>query len=444
MTQIQQLRQKGASLYLKGQVFESLAVYKKIITHPHYQKRLLLKDKINDLQGMIQMSNYVKLYDDALAYAENIFALAPNNFQSILTIATSFHFTQQYEEAIRYALKAQAMDESNFTIHDILAEAYMQIKDFTHARKAGIRSLALKEKYAEQYGTNSIPCHTVKPFNKKDKQKNIISFCLYGQSPKYCENAIINAQIVSEIYPYWSCRFYCSNDVPIDVIRRLKDTNAEVIVKPKPEDIKQMLFWRFQVMSDQTIDRYIVRDCDSVINEKEALAVQDWIKSEKSFHIMRDYYTHTDLILAGMFGGTVKIFEDINESISSFQKQVHTSRTHLDQLFLRQKVWPRIKNDVLIHDSCFHDEKNNSIDFPKGFNINKNHHIGMNEGAASVNVKLTDMTNLKNVKWIIHDNKSTICTYHSKITHNSYDAEIPTSYAYKIQNKEYFIQSIPY
>lgn len=68
----------------------------------------------------------------------------------------------------------------------------------------------------------------------------------------------------------------------------------------------------------------------------------------------------------------------------------------------------------------------------------------MNEGAASVNVKLTDMTNLKNVKWIIHDNKTTICTYHSKITHNSYDAEIPTSYAYKIQNKEYFIKSIPY
>ena len=153
--------------------------------------------------------------------------------------------------------------------------------------------------------------------------------------------------------------------MPIDVIRRLKDTNAEVIVKPKPEDIKQILFWRFQVMSDQTIDRYIVRDCDSVINEKEALAVQEWIKSEKSFHIMRDFYTHTDLILAGMFGGTVEIFEDINESISSFQKQAHSLRTHLDQLFLRLKVWPRIKNDVLGQDSFFHDKKTIALTFLK-------------------------------------------------------------------------------
>ena len=71
-------------------------------------------------------------------------------------------------------------------------------------------------------------------------------------------------------------------------------------------------------------------------------------------------------------------------------------------------MWPRIKNDVLGQDSCFHDEKNNSIDFPKGFNINKNHHIVMNEGAASINIKLSNMTNLKKVKWITYDNKITV------------------------------------
>ena len=78
--------------------------------------------------------------------------------------------------------------------------------------------------------------------------------------------------------------------------------------------------------------------------------------------------------------------------------------------------------------------KNNSINFPKAFNINKNHQIVMNEGAGSVNIKLSNTTNLKKVKWIAHDNKTTIFTYHSKITHNNYYAEIPTSYAYKIRN----------
>ncbi|MCP4970126.1 MAG: hypothetical protein GY932_05970 [Arcobacter sp.] len=41
----------------------------------------------------------------------------------------------------------------------------------------------------------------------------------------------------------------------------------------KTQDIKDMLFWRFSVISDKTIDRYIVRDCDSVISFKEAKAV---------------------------------------------------------------------------------------------------------------------------------------------------------------------------
>jgi len=445
LTKIQILRQKGGALYLNGQVSESLKIYKKIIKHPHYKKRVLLKEKINDLQGMVNMSIYLGLYDEALVYAKNIFTLDPNNFHSILTLSKSYHFKQNYEEAIKYALQAQKIDNNNFTIYDILAEAYMHLKDFKNAKKAGITALALKEKNAEQYSINSTNSYKIKPFDKNDKSKNIISFTLYGQSPKYCENAIINANMVSKVYPYWSCRFYCSDDVPSDVIKRLEDANAEVIIKSKPMDIKEMLFWRFLVMSDKTIDRYIVRDCDSVINEKEALAVKEWIESKKSFHILRDYYTHTDLILAGMFGGIVGIFEDINELISSFQKQKHTSRTHLDQKFLTQKIWPAIKNDVLIHDSCFYDEKNNSIDFPKGYKIKENHHIGMNEGAANINVKLHDITHLKNVKWIIHDkNNKTICTYHSKIIQNSYNAQIPTSYAYKIQNKEYFIKSIPY
>jgi len=445
LSKIHILRQKANQLYLKGQVLEALKIYKKVIQHPHFKKKVLLKDKLNDLQGIVTMSRYLGLNDEALIYAKKIFTLDSSSINSILTLSRSYLFMQNYNESVKYALKAKQIDENNFSIYDILAQAYMHLEDFKNARQSGIKSLFLKEKKAEKYSINTKNNCKAKPFNIKDKSKNIISFTLYGQSPKYCENAIINAQMSLKLYPHWTCRFYCSDDVPENIIKRLKDFNAQIIIKEKPKDIKEMLFWRFLVMSDKNIDRFIVRDCDSVINEKESLAVKQWVESEKIFHIMRDFYTHTELILAGMFGGVIGIVDDINKLINSFLKDIHNSRTHLDQNFLSQKIWPLIKDDVLIHDSCFHDISNNSIDFPKGYNIKQNHHIGMNEGAANINIKLNNEQNFKNVKWMIYDkNRIIICTYHSKIVQNSYNAQIPTQYAHKIQNKEYFIKSEPY
>ena len=42
------------------------------------------------------------------------------------------------------------------------------------------------------------------------------------------------------------------------------------------------------------------RDSDSLLNIREKKAVDEWIKSDKSFHIMRDHKYHKTRILAGM------------------------------------------------------------------------------------------------------------------------------------------------
>jgi hypothetical protein len=50
-----------------------------------------------------------------------------------------------------------------------------------------------------------------------------------------------------------------------------------------------------------------VRDADSVLNLRERLAVDDWLASGRWFHIMRDWWSHTDLVLAGMWGGVAGV-----------------------------------------------------------------------------------------------------------------------------------------
>ena len=39
----------------------------------------------------------------------------------------------------------------------------------------------------------------------------IISFCLWGDLPKYNVGAIRNAELAQKIYPDWICRFHIAN-----------------------------------------------------------------------------------------------------------------------------------------------------------------------------------------------------------------------------------------
>ena len=62
--------------------------------------------------------------------------------------------------------------------------------------------------------------------------KKIISFCLWGDNPKYTIGAIENAKLAKTIYPDWICRFYVSENVNQSIINKLIELNSEIIKKP--------------------------------------------------------------------------------------------------------------------------------------------------------------------------------------------------------------------
>ena len=104
------------------------------------------------------------------------------------------------------------------------------------------------------------------------------------------------------IYPGWRCRFYIDGSVPATTVDRLRTLDAEIVERARKSGSQRSYFWRYEVANDADVDRYLVRDVDAVINTKERVAVDDWIASGKHFHVMRDYITHTELMLAGMWG----------------------------------------------------------------------------------------------------------------------------------------------
>jgi hypothetical protein len=121
-----------------------------------------------------------------------------------------------------------------------------------------------------------------------------------------------------------------------------------------------------------------VRDCDSVVNAREAKAVDDWIASGKSFHIMRDWWTHTDPVLAGMWGGIAGVLPSMRLLLGTY-KSKHLETPNWDQWFLRDRVWPLIRDHALIHDRYF--ASRNAMPFP-GEMPAGNLHVGQDEFAV--------------------------------------------------------------
>lgn len=175
------------------------------------------------------------------------------------------------------------------------------VKHFEEARYYARLSLQRKKSQLEEQGVSAYPIPTSSaPGLSPNKRKNIICFSLFGCLPRYCETAVINVNLAKIIYPEWTCRFYLDDSVPNDVVQRLQQKGAEVIKVTPTQQTVSGLFWRFFIFDDPKVHCFIIRDADSLLSFKERAAVDEWLKSGKWFHIMRDSLEHSELILAGM------------------------------------------------------------------------------------------------------------------------------------------------
>jgi hypothetical protein len=182
--------------------------------------------------------------------------------------------------------------------------------------------------------------------------KNIISFSLYGDKKLYPVGALKNALLQKTVYPEWTCRFYVDDKVPKEVIEQLKDYGSEIIEKGPSRNFIGS-FWRYEVAFDPSVDRYAVRDCDSRLNDREYLAVKEWISEGTSFHIMRDHPNHLHVIMAGMWGGISGKVPEFEQIYTNYIKQSN-GEFWSDMYFLETLLWDGyIKKNHTAHDEYF-------------------------------------------------------------------------------------------
>ena len=177
----------------------------------------------------------------------------------------------------------------------------------------------------------------------------VIAFSLWGDSPKYTMGAIKNAEIAKEIFPDWTCRYYLGSDVPEYITRELGNLDAECC--PMNGSGWNGMLWR--CFAADSHDIVLSRDTDSRLGHREKAAVDEWLESEKDFHIMRDHPYHATEILGGMWGARNGILKGIKQMIRDHNNGNFDDKYQVDQNFLRDVVYPIVKENSIVHDEFF-------------------------------------------------------------------------------------------
>lgn len=202
----------------------------------------------------------------------------------------------------------------------------------------------------------------------------VISFSLWGNKSIYQVGSIRNAKQAKEFYPDFECWFYIHEPtVPIDIIKKLQEFDNVKIIYKNGDLLKvKPRMWRFEAIDEPNIDLIMSRDVDTKILLREKLVVDEWIKSNKLLHIMRDHPWHKYRIQGGMFG--VKKSNIIwKDKINNF---IQENEYIYDQDFLQDVIYPLYKDNCIIHASFnkFNDE--DCLNFPIDHNQDDYRFIG--------------------------------------------------------------------
>ena len=184
-----------------------------------------------------------------------------------------------------------------------------------------------------------------------DGKRKVISFCIWGNCNLYNYGIWENAMLIPVIYPGWIMRVYYTESCKQEIIKELKKLPYVECSLFVTDNSFRNTMLRFLPAYEENNDVVIVRDADSRVNKREKAAVDQWLKSDKDFHIMRDHPKNRTKILAGLWGARKKILVGKLDDFFEWFDNPPNRRFSSDQQFLARKIYPLVKNNTMIHAS---------------------------------------------------------------------------------------------
>lgn len=293
-----------------------------------------------------------------------------------------------------------------------------------------------------QQGTQSLTLESEWVCQQAGINHHVLSFSLFGDNPIYCETAILNAKAMPDVYPGWRMWVYHDQSVPEHVLQRLHNHRVRLL------DVTQIgiahwpgTFWRFHAVTEPQVAKVQFRDADSIISTREAQWVKQWMDSGKPFHVFRDWYSHLDLILAGMWGAHAPLLAHMNEWIEAhLQSRSKLHPTHADQIFLAEVIWPKIAPYCLVHDTVHDLPFATAIDSPRPGTDGSDALGGFK--AKRITVTMSPHIHQYLVT-VLDEQQQIVMRYHRTAKDGRDEFEMPTEYYQHVETGKWQIQYQP-
>ncbi|MEI7712573.1 MAG: tetratricopeptide repeat protein [Rhodospirillales bacterium] len=360
-------RERARRAYERGELAEAIAIQQ------------CVSDEDADVLFLGLMLHAARRFDDSIAVLRDGIARFPANPAMHENLAVLLLSTNDTHGAIAACLRALALGSDSPNVHDCLGDAYNREGQQDRAIAAGWAALEAKDRlFGDRTPIVAMPADPPPPFDPTCPAENVISYCLWGNEPRYYVPLLENARIQPHLFPSWTIRLYHDASVDTGYLTQLRTLGVDSRPMALPPGVTphRRLLWRFAAAADPEVHRFLIRDADSLLSVKERVAVDAWLQSGYRFHAMRDWFTHTDLLLAGLWGGVGGILPPV-ESLLEHYTAWRVENDHVDQDLLAETVWPAIRRDVLIHDSVFTGCLG-SVPFPPFGAMLPGMHIGQN------------------------------------------------------------------
>lgn len=283
-------------------------------------------------------------------------------------------------EAVSHFRQALRHSPADSRHHNALVKPLSLLNSRAEAIASGTRTLILKDDDAMRSWRSTDA--GLDP-SLGQRQLDVVSFSLWGNTPLYTRGAVENAEQVPKLLPGWECRIYHDDSVPPEILAGLAARGARLVAMAPHRETSLGLFWRFFAACDSTVRRFVCRDVDSRPSLREKAALDAWIASGRDFHIMRDDVLHCEVMLAGLWGGKGGLLPDLTERCAEWQRgNPHRMNARVeDQRFLRFQVWPVARLRALVHDSVY--RFLGGIDFPADAPSGADDRVGLRRQPAA-------------------------------------------------------------
>jgi protein O-GlcNAc transferase len=180
--------------------------------------------------------------------------------------------------------------------------------------------------------------------------KIAFSFCIYGDSPKYCQGLVENLEIINEHYPSYYIYIYIYENVPQEYIEKYK-TFKNTILKTSARS--HNMFERFFLLEDEPdIDIMIVRDTDSRVHKRDRYCIDHFISSRFLCHTIRDHGYHHAHIMGGLWGlkrnNIIKV-DKLYWEYEKTQNVLDCAKYRYDMNFLASQVYPKLVHSFVVY-----------------------------------------------------------------------------------------------